>query len=132
MFFRNGARYRRTPKHLMQKCLALTIPSYSVVINMLLLFQVHCRCDIIVILNTLGVYVIYRITRLLKGKPFYYDRCDRHSWKHYYCRKCLDADNAKLPIFRLGHSSFAANFENLILGCSITTLEPKSSTPLSQ
>ena len=29
-----------------------------------------------------------------------------------------------VPFFRLGHSSFAANLESLILGCTMTTLKP--------
>ena len=34
--------------------------------------------------------------------------------------------------FRLKHNSLDANFENVILGCPMTTLESKSTTPLSQ
>ena len=39
---------------------------------------------------------------------------------------------SKVPFFRLEHSSFVANFKNLILGCIMTTLEPKSTFLLSQ
>ena len=38
----------------------------------------------------------------------------------------------KVLFFRLEHSSFAANLENLILGCTMTTLEPKSISLFSQ
>ena len=38
----------------------------------------------------------------------------------------------KVSFFRLEHSSFAAKLENLILGCIMTTLVPKSISLLSQ
>ena len=38
----------------------------------------------------------------------------------------------KVWFFRLEHSSFPANFENVILGCTMTTLEPKSTSLFSQ
>ena len=39
---------------------------------------------------------------------------------------------SKIPFFWLEHSLFAANLENLILGCTMMTLEPKSISLLSQ
>ena len=38
----------------------------------------------------------------------------------------------KPKVFGVKHSSFAANLEHLILGCTMTTLEPKSISLLSQ
>ena len=45
----------------------------------------------------------------------------------FYMEEMLNSN-----FFRLEHSSFAANFENLILGFTMTTLEPKSTSLLSQ